>query len=118
LSRNPKNTPELENRTNYPPQLFKTGQTTPKLVSMVVLAVGPTCQPVGPICQPLPSLFFSFPLSSSREADGWDPHADIIENHYKNQQGVICTVLRVEGCNMSGFIVQGGILDFFTSSRG
>jgi len=27
--------------------------------------VGPTCQPVGPICQPLPSLFFSFPLSSS-----------------------------------------------------
>ena len=32
---------------------------------MVVLAVGPTCQPVGPICQPLPSLFFSFPLSSS-----------------------------------------------------
>jgi len=22
-----------------------------------------------------------------READGWDPHADIIENHCKNQQG-------------------------------
>jgi len=22
-----------------------------------------------------------------READGWDPHADIIENHYKTQQG-------------------------------
>ena len=36
----------------------------------------------------------------------------------KTSKGVICTVLRVEGCNMSGFVVQGGILDFFTSSGG
>ena len=36
----------------------------------------------------------------------------------KTSKGVICTVLRVEGGNMSGFVVQGGILDFFTSSGG
>ena len=34
----------------------------------------------------------------------------------KTSKGVICTVLRVERGNMSGFVVQGGILDFFTSS--
>ena len=62
FSRSLKNTPELKNRVNYPPQLFKTGQITPLLVLMVVLVVGTTCQPVGPTCQSLLSLSLSISL--------------------------------------------------------
>ena len=53
-----------------------------------------------------------------RGADTWDPHADVSKTTMKTSKGVICPVLRVEGGNMSGFVVQGGILDFLTSSGG
>ena len=65
FSRSLKNTPELKNRVNYPPQLFKTGQITPLAGFGGGFGGGPHISACGPYMS-VSSLSFSLHLSAGR----------------------------------------------------